>query len=133
MTSEDATTRTLRHLREDVRLLAIAALEPERFTFDLHLMAMGLSSDDRPEAHLVVAILLRAAQGKEPRSWGPDAPPFLRRFSHAYNESPKRVDYEAAVGLLAAALDVHENQARRLLDAHRNDGKGLEGHAAMRR
>ncbi len=74
MTSEDATTRTLRHLREDVRLLAIAALEPERFTFDLHLMAMGLSSDDRPEAHLVVAILLRAAQGKEPRSWGPDAP-----------------------------------------------------------
>jgi len=133
VTSEDAAAQTLRHLREDVRLLAIAALEPERFTFDLHLMVMGVSSDDREAARLVVASLLGAAQGKEPRSWGADAHPFLRRFSHAYDESGQRVDYEAAVRLLAAALEVHENQARTLLDAYQNDGKGLEAFAAMRR
>lgn len=122
----------LQDMQEAVRLLALAALKPTRFTFDLHLLTLSMTSEDRAAALLVVVGLLSAAEGEKPRLWGPDAHPFLRRFDQ-HREKLEGVRYEQAVAVLAEALDVHPQTARTLLDAHVNDGKGLQAHEALRR
>ncbi len=124
--------RQLQELQGDLRLLAIACLEPDRFRFELNALAAGLSGEDRTAALVVLVSLLGAAQGEAPWTWGPDAHPYLRRFSSAYGETARRVDLQVAVGLFARALDVSEGFARTLIDAHERDGKGLDHHRALR-
>lgn len=119
-------------LREAVRLVAIAALEPGRFTFDLHLLTLDMNGEDRAAALLVLVGLLGAAEGEKPRPWGAEAHPFLRRFD-SHRETLEGVRYERAAVVLADALGVHLQTARTLLDAHMNDGKGLLAHQALRR
>lgn len=121
----------MQDLQESVRLLAIAALEPSRFSFELHLLTLDMSSEDRAAALLVLVGLLGAAEGEKPRPWGPEAHPFLQRFDR-HREALKGVRYERAAEVLADALDVHPQMARTLLDAHMNDGKGLLAHQALR-
>jgi hypothetical protein len=118
-------------LREAITLLAIAALEPSRFTFDLNLIALGMNGEDRSAALLVLIGLLGAAEGEKPHHWGPDAHPFLQRFS-AHRKDLEDVRYERAAEVFADALDVHVGLARTLLDAHMNDGKGLSAHQTLR-
>jgi hypothetical protein len=119
-------------LREAITLLAIAALEPRRFTFDLHLLALGLNGEDRSAAHLVVGLLLGAAEGEELPPARPEWHPFLQRLN-AHRQSLAGVRYDEAVEMMAAALDLHANTARTLLDAHMHDGKGESAHRALRR
>lgn len=121
----------LQDLREAITLLAIAALEPSRFTFDLHLLTLGMNGRDRSAALLVLVGLLGAAEGEKPRLWGPDAHPFLRRLD-VHREGLEGVRYERAAEVFADALAVHPSHARTLLDAHMNDGKGLEAHQTLR-
>lgn len=121
----------LQDLREAITLMAIAALEPSRFTFDLHLLTLGMNGEDRTAALLVLVGLLGAAEGEKPRLWGPEAHPFLRRFD-VHRQGLEGVRYERAAAVLADALDVHLSLARTLLDAHMNDGKGLLAHQALR-
>lgn len=129
--TEPASDDQLHELREAVRLLAIAALEPGRFTFELHLLTLGLPLEDQTAARVVVALLLGAAKGEPPRTdWPEDAPHALHRFSDEYRPG-EVVDQERAVVILGHALGIHADAARRLLDAHRSDGKGLTGHAAL--
>ena len=118
-------------LREAVRLLAIAALEPGRFSFDLHLLTLDMNREDRTAALLVLVGLLGAAEGEKPRVWGADAHPFLRRLDN-HRETLQNVRYEQAAVVLADAIGVHPQTARTLLDAHMNDGKGLLAHQALR-
>ncbi len=129
--SGDGVGDQLQELREAVRRLAIAALEPGRFTFELHLLTLGLPLEQQTGARIVVALLLGAAEGERPRTaWPDDAPSALHRFSNDYQPG-EVVDRERAAVILGHALDIHPDAARRLLDAHRRDGKGLSGHAAL--
>ena len=121
----------LQDLRDAVRVLTVALLEPGRFTFDLHLLSLGLVGADQSGARAVVALLLGAARGESVRTdWPTDAPRPLRRFAEQYRPG-ERIDRDRAVALLSHALDVHADAARLLLDAHRRDGKGTEGHLAL--
>ncbi len=124
--------RQLQELQADLGVLAVACLEPDRFTFELKALAGGLSGEDRTAALVVLSSLLGAARGEAPWTWGPDAHPYLRRFSSAYGEAARRVDLQVAVGLFARALDVNEDFARTLIDAHERDGKGIDDHRALR-
>jgi hypothetical protein len=129
--SGDQLEDQLQELRDAVRRLAIAALEPGRFTFDLHLLTLGLSLEEQTGARVVVALLLGAAKGDQPRTtWPDDAPRALHRLSSEYRPG-EVVDRKRAAVLLGHALDIHPDAARRLLDARESDGMGSAGHAAL--
>lgn len=117
--------RRVRDLEDRLHTLALSVAYSDDEPYFAEVSRSMLGGDERVVLGLALSGILSRASGRDPV-----APPDRERLSHPALDAafrPGPITYDEAASIVAMVVG-DEDSARRLIEAHRRQGLGEEGH-----